>query len=391
MGKVLAPLILPLKRRLQTFSVVCFLGALPFCLLLGALWPALSLYCMYGSETDVWVNGCGTMTLGLFGIYLIYIFCIDTSYIYDGGKSKWFLRSALFCSISKNFVEFYPHEVVFDPLVLEQNNATLDNTEVAGGRYEPGGRYLHCCHPHGLFGLGVWCTFVANYDGGAAASFFHHHVFGGNNNKELPDVEVAVHTMTANFRIPFWREFLLALGFRDVGRRSLVHSMTRAKGGDRRIHFSVLVPGGASEAVDCTTPVLTLKRRKGFVRIALETGCSLVPVFSFGETRLYKPLVQLSRVHSVLRRVQKVLGVGTPLVRGRGVFNYAFGLLPFRERLITVIGRPIRVLRSSEAAVITEAAIDAVHEQYIAAIQDLYRRYQPIYDSHSTHRELVIS
>lgn len=34
--------------------------------------------------------------------------------------------------------------------------------------------------------------------------------------------------------------------------------------------------------------VQILKRRKGFARIAVETGASLVPVFAFGETDLFE-------------------------------------------------------------------------------------------------------
>jgi 2-acylglycerol O-acyltransferase 2 len=34
--------------------------------------------------------------------------------------------------------------------------------------------------------------------------------------------------------------------------------------------------------------VQILKRRKGFARIAVQTGASLVPVFAFGETDLFE-------------------------------------------------------------------------------------------------------
>jgi 1-acyl-sn-glycerol-3-phosphate acyltransferase len=50
-----------------------------------------------------------------------------------------------------------------------------------------------------------------------------------------------------------------------------------------------LVVGGTAESlyVRPHTMDLVLKRRKGFVRIAAETGASLVPVICFGENDLF--------------------------------------------------------------------------------------------------------
>jgi len=46
-----------------------------------------------------------------------------------------------------------------------------------------------------------------------------------------------------------------------------------------------IVVGGAAESLSAHpgTADLTLKRRKGFIKLAIRTGASLVPVFSFGE------------------------------------------------------------------------------------------------------------
>jgi hypothetical protein len=46
----------------------------------------------------------------------------------------------------------------------------------------------------------------------------------------------------------------------------------------------MIVVGGAAESLCASSGnyTLTLKHRKGFVKIALKTGSSLVPVFSFG-------------------------------------------------------------------------------------------------------------
>lgn len=56
----------------------------------------------------------------------------------------------------------------------------------------------------------------------------------------------------------------------DVTRDSLEYMLTRKGAG----HSVVLVVGGAAEIIDTRRDsyVLTLKRRKGFIKLALETG-----------------------------------------------------------------------------------------------------------------------
>ena len=57
-----------------------------------------------------------------------------------------------------------------------------------------------------------------------------------------------------------------------------------------------MILGGAAEALDSRPgcQMLTLKGRKGFIRIALETGSQLVPVYSFGETELYEQVLSIN-------------------------------------------------------------------------------------------------
>jgi 2-acylglycerol O-acyltransferase 2 len=54
----------------------------------------------------------------------------------------------------------------------------------------------------------------------------------------------------------------------------------------------VIVIGGATESLRAHpgTADLTLKRRLGFIKIAIREGADLVPVFSFGENDIYDQL-----------------------------------------------------------------------------------------------------
>lgn len=68
---------------------------------------------------------------------------------------------------------------------------------------------------------------------------------------------------------------------------------------------------------------------------------SLVPVFSFGENELFRqiPNPPGSGLRQFQLRLQRILGVAIPLFHARGVFQYSFGLLPFRRPIHTV-GKP---------------------------------------------------
>ena len=65
---------------------------------------------------------------------------------------------------------------------------------------------------------------------------------------------------------------------------------------------------------------------------------SLVPVFSFGENNLFTQLPNPQG--SMLRKLQnfltRLLGFSPPIFHGRGVFNYTFGLMPYRMPINTV-------------------------------------------------------
>ena len=79
----------------------------------------------------------------------------------------------------------------------------------------------------------------------------------------------------------------------------------------------MIVVGGAAESLYAFpgTFDLVLKRRFGFVKLALTNGSSLVPVASFGENELYDqiPNVKGTRVRYFQERFQELFAFAPPL------------------------------------------------------------------------------
>jgi 2-acylglycerol O-acyltransferase 2 len=69
-------------------------------------------------------------------------------------------------------------------------------------------------------------------------------------------------------------------GICSVSRKSCMNILAQGPGS-----AITIVVGGATEALAAHpgTNDLTLKRRLGFIKVAIREGASLVPVFSFGE------------------------------------------------------------------------------------------------------------
>jgi hypothetical protein len=75
----------------------------------------------------------------------------------------------------------------------------------------------------------------------------------------------------------------------------------------------------------------------------ISTRASLVPVFSFGETDVYTQIdnPEGSWLRWVQEKIRKRIGLAPPLFHGRGIFQYSFGILPFRKP-ISVVGTFVR-------------------------------------------------
>ncbi|GMR46190.1 hypothetical protein PMAYCL1PPCAC_16385, partial [Pristionchus mayeri] len=125
----------------------------------------------------------------------------------------------------------------------------------------------------------------------------------------------------------------------------------------------------------------------GFIKIALETGAHLVPSYAFGENELYNQIEfeEGSKIRRFQEWMKKVCGIPAVLFHGRGLFNYNFGVLPFRMQLDTVLGAPIPVEKTPNP---TQEQIDKLHGIYVRKLVELFEenktKYEVPEDAHIT-------
>ena len=71
--------------------------------------------------------------------------------------------------------------------------------------------------------------------------------------------------------------------------------------------------------------------------------------------------------------MQKILGFSMPLIRGRGVFQYNYGLMPFRKPITTVVGEPIDCPKIAKP---TQEDIDKYHDLYCRGLTHVYDKHK---------------
>lgn len=123
--------------------------------------------------------------------------------------------------------------------------------------YSPCRPYSYHLIPAGIIGFGAWGNFCSNATG-------FDHLF--------PKINLRVCTLDNNFVVPVFRDLLLSIGMISASKESISSVLKRGPG-----NAVMIVVGGAAEALDARpgTSDLTIKNRKGFVKMALKHGSVL--------------------------------------------------------------------------------------------------------------------
>ncbi|GKZ79696.1 diacylglycerol O-acyltransferase 2 [Aspergillus niger] len=227
-------------------------------------------------------------------------------------------------------------------------------------------KYLFGYHPHGVSMRGAIAAFASN---GAGFSSLFPDI---TNNTLL----VSDKTM----RAPLLREYALALGINGVSYTSCVNHLARAG------QAIIICIGGAREAryAKPNTMDLVLNVRRGFVRVAVQTGADLVPVMAFGENELFdvgtvdeEEVKGRAWVGWVPRAWYAVTGMNVRWVGGR------WGLIvPYRRPVNVVVGRVIAVREGrgvEDVDDVDDGYVEELHGRYVEELRRLWREWRDVF------------
>lgn len=388
-SKNISPLNLPLINRLQTVFILCHsTSILLFVFLYFSFW-------------------CIPYVWPLMAYYTLFYYLLDRSPV-NGGV--WYRRSDRIRRFRcwRVLVNYFP--IKFHKLVdLEPTFKDTPDTENKRIDERIGPSYIFGYHPHGVIATGVSSGFTNN---------------GTGWDEMFPGIKCFVTTLVNQFRVPFYRDYLMALGVTTVVKKNL--KLLLNKGGS-----VVIVVGGARESLLAKPGLnsIVLNRRKGFVKLALESldqnGLCLVPVYGFGENDIYNVFFtddsEANRsddseddeelefqdsgvtfgeatkkfkkfVHQFQLFLKNNFGWTLPIVISRGIFNYDFGILPYRKSINVVFGKPIRISRLNGLTFgdpVTQDEIDYWHNEYVKGLLEVWKWGKPQF-SEITDEDLKI-
>lgn len=219
---------------------------------------------------------------------------------------------------------------------------------------DPSKPYILTYHPHGVISMGLNCALNTN---------------GAGFPELFPGLRRWGVTLREVFYFLLVREFVLALGFISCERSTLENKL-------REGDSIVLCTGGAEEALYAQKGRFTLylKRRKGFIRLALETGAAVVPCLGFGENDAFATLdvANDSALMKTLLQIRKFLRFSTPIMTWP---------IPRRTPIHVVVGAPVQFAPGT--------SVDQCHTQYIQAVSQLYEAHKSKYGHEKIPLEII--
>ncbi len=226
----------------------------------------------------------------------------------------------------------------------------FDFSLVGEGELDPQQTYLYGFHPHGIYPYTcIWGSLTSQW------------------RRRYPGVAMDAFVASVIMMCPLLRDIGMALGARAVTREAIEHALTHKRS-------AIIVAGGQAEmnfSKSSMEEVQIVAYHKGFVRIAVQTGRPLVPVYNFGEHNLFDN-VDMPSVQGWFRQRW---GFGYP--------HFPFGRwlspIPRNSRLALVVGQPVPVPALPEGGLdehSLDQLVDRVHSEYFRQLASLFDRHK---------------
>jgi Diacylglycerol acyltransferase len=310
--------------------------------MLQKLLGALSL----GAFVTVWISSIASPILLLLAIVqqrywtaavIVWIFIL--AYI-PWKKENSIVSSTIHRLIQTNAPLFFQSlQIQFVQELPRNNNNSSKKIEQQQQQQQHQQPTFYAIHPHGCFCMGWGQLFV-------------HDVMQ----------HVRFCFSPALYASPFFRLFSRCTG--NPGSASK-HDMQLYLQSGQDI---ALPPGGFEEAtLSCTTrDRVYIKKRTGFIRLCLQYGYAVRPVYCFGEKSLFWNIQGLEHVRLALNRY----GIPTILAWGQALIP----VLPKRNvHLHIVCGAPIQLPKIANP---TKADVQKWHETYMSELVKLFEEHK---------------
>jgi hypothetical protein len=281
-------------------------------------------------------------------IALIYQFPTrDLSFLY----SLPLFLSMMFPAKQMTWLSDYLGPIV-DYFQFDAINELSDEELLSGFKQDK--KFIFAAQPHGVIPFVSFCCWV-------------------KSPPELRKIKNAVASSLVN--APLVKHIIGVFGITDSTSQNVRNILRHGKGADGSL---ILYVGGIAEMFRCSTEEerLYLKKRKGFIKVALREGVDVVPIYLFGNTSVFT--VVKSKLLTYISRKTKV----------SFIFFWGKWMLPIPrdEQLICVRGKPLGIPHIPEP---TDEDIDHWHAIYceeVIRIFDSYKTRLPAY----AHKNLII-
>lgn len=222
-------------------------------------------------------------------------------------------------------------------------------------------QYLCILQPHGVISFGGICSAATG---------------------RIPDIGNKFPTAVADAILytPILKHVLGIFGLISASKSSLIRRIRKYDGPEGCI---VLYVGGMAELFLSSNQeeTLYLHHRKGFIKLALQEGIDIIPVYLFGNTSVLSIYN-----HPMMASVSRKLQVSLTYIWGKYYLP-----IPRDNKILYVSGQPLGMPsdKNNKIPHPTQQQIDHWHNKYCQEVQRLYDTYKERVPEYK-HKKLVI-